>query len=221
MSSPFAIHLPAEQAYTRKLLFAAEVLDAVTLEPVTRAIEVTATGLKRKPTINCDGLFVFLDEGSAQPGRVVVNAAMTPYESVTVAAPVPPAKRVRIELAPRFEYPFTRGATAMRGTLIENLTGNRVAVVGAELWLQWIDDSAGGATWVDAPTHSHSGSNGDFAAILRLSPTQVPRSTAGGALSGRLRVRRQGATRTSAEFSLHEGRVADALPPFAWSELVP
>lgn len=221
MSKPFAVHLPLEQAYARKVLFAAEVIDAVTLDPVTRGVEVTATGLARKPIVNCGGFFVFLEESGAQPQQVIVSAANTPYESITVAAPQPPARRVRIELAPRYEYPFAPGITAMRGTLIESLAGNRVAVSGAEVWLQWIDDTAGGTVWVDAPTHAHSSANGDFAAILRLSPNQVPRPNASGGLIVRLRARREATTRTSSEFALQQGRVADALPPFAWTELVP
>jgi hypothetical protein len=221
MSNAFPIHLPTELAYARKVLFAAEVIDAVTLDPVTRGIEVTATGLARKPIVNHGGFFVFLEEAGAQPQQVVVTAANAPYESITVAAPQLPARRVRIELVPRYDYPFAPGITAMRGSVIESATGNRVAIADAETWLQWIDDTAGGTVWVDAPTHSRSNTQGDFAAILRLLPNQVPRPNASGGLQVRLRVRREVITRTSSEFSIPQGRVADALPPFAWDELVP
>jgi len=219
MSNTFAVRL--EQGYSRKMLFAAEIIDAVTLEPVRNDLRVTATGLKNTPIINYGGSFVWLEEGGRQPQTVVVDASATQYESVTVPAPVMPARSVRIELAPSYSYPFPPGVTALRGTLIENLFGTPTPVIGAELWLQWIDDNASGTSWIDAPTHSHSGAKGDFAALLRLSPAQVPRADAGGGVIGRLSVRREGVTRTSTQFSLGLGRITTGLPSFVWSELVP
>jgi hypothetical protein len=219
VSSSFAIRIPSELAYTRNVLFAAEIVDAVTLQPVTRGIKVSATGLARKPIVNYSGAFVWLEEGTAKPLQIVVVATNSPYESITL--PAPAARSMRIELAPRYDYPFTSGITALRGSLIENLTDSpAVPVPDAEVWLQWIDDTASGTTWVDAPTRSHSRANGDFAALLRLTPKQVPRTVPTG-VRGRLRVSRGGGPRASVEFSLPEGRVADALPPFAWSELLP
>jgi hypothetical protein len=220
MSSTFAVYPPPEQAFTRKVLFAVEILDAVTLEPVTRGLDVRATGLKGKPIVNYDGFFVWLEEGSLQPQQVVIDASKTPYESVTVPAALSPDKTIRIELAPRSDYPFTPGMCVLRASLLESSTGTRVAVAGAEVWLQWVDDNAAGTVWVDAPTHSHSGANGDFAAPLRLAPNQVPRLAAGGGQRAQLRVRRQSNTRTSAEFSLPAGRITDS-PPFAWNDLTP
>lgn len=219
MSSSFTVRI--EQGYARKMLFAAEIIDAVTLVPVTKDIRVTATGLKNSPIINYGGSFVWLEDGGRQPLDVVVDASDTQYESITVTAPVLPARSVRIELAPRCGYAFPPGVTALRGTLLESLFGTPAPVVGAELWLQWIDDNASGTNWVDAPTHSHSGDSGDFAALLRLSPAQVPRADAGGGVIARLSVRRAGATRTSTQFSLGLSRITSGLPPFAWSELVP
>lgn len=221
MSSAFAINLPVERAFERRVLFAVDLIDAVTLETVTRNVEVVATGLKGKPIINCGGSFVWLEEGNAQPQQVIVDTANAPYESVTVPAPVLPARTVRIELAPTYDYPFVPGVTAMRGTLLESRTGIRIPVAGVQIWLQWIDDTAGGTTWIDAPTRCHTSANGDFAVLLRFTPEQVPKPGTGGGLSVRLRANRQGNQRTSTQFTIPEGRVADALPPFAWDELVP
>ena len=218
MSRPFPVHLPTEVAFVRKSLFAVEIVDAVTLEPMVRGLEVKATGLNRDPIVNSGGFFVFLDEGAAQAQAIVIDADKTFSESITVPPPVLPDRRRRVELAPRYDYPFSPGATAMRGTLIESFPADPTPVPGAEIWLQWLDDTL---VWVDAPTHSHSGIKGDFAALLRLTPQQVPKPNAGGSVSARLRVRRDGRTRTSADFSLPTGRVADPLPPFGWSELVP
>ena len=221
MSSSFPIHLPLDQAYRRRVLFAAEIVDAVTLEPVTRGLDVRATGLKRTPVINSSGYFVWLEEGNLQPQEVVIDAEKTPYESITVPVQLQPDKSIRIELAPRYDYPFAAGVTAMRGSLIEARINPPVPVADAEIWLQWIDDNAAGTTWVDAPTHSHSGGNGDFAALLRLSSQQAPRLNADSSLRTRLRVRRPAETRTSAEFSLLEGHVSGPPLPFAWNELMP
>lgn len=224
MSSAFPIHLPLELAYRRRVLFAAEIVDAVTLEPVTRGLDVRATGLKRTPVINSSGYFVWLEEGGQQPQDVVIEASKTPYESITVPALLQPDRSIRIELAPRYDYPFPAGVTAMRGRLIEARVippVPPVPVAGAEIWLQWIDDNAAGTTWVDALTHSHSADNGDFAALLRPSSQQQPRLNADGSLRARLRVRRPAEVRTSAEFSLRESRVSGPPLPFAWNELVP
>ena len=57
------------------MLFAAEIVDAVTLEPVTRGLDVRATGLKRTPIINSSGYFVWLEEGGQQPQDVVIEAS--------------------------------------------------------------------------------------------------------------------------------------------------
>ncbi|NJO35841.1 MAG: hypothetical protein HC869_24925 [Rhodospirillales bacterium] len=50
--------------------------------------------------------------------------------------------------------------------LLESLFGTPTPVAGAEVWLQWDDDKIAGISSIDAPTHSHSGANGDFAALL-------------------------------------------------------
>ncbi|MDR5761463.1 hypothetical protein [Caballeronia sp. LZ035] len=227
----------------RRVLFAVEIVDAVTLDPVTTDIVVSAEGLLRKPVVNHAGLYVFLAEGDALPANVIVSAEGSPYESVTVAAPVPPARMVRVQLAPRYAYPFVAGVTAMRGALIESVADDRVPVVDAVIGLQWLDqlDDAGvvpdaragdeadlggpdddvnpKAIWIDPGLRSHSAATGDFAAVLRLTPSDRPARTIDGALRVRLRVERGNAVRMSDEFPLWQGRVADALPPFAWDEL--
>ena len=130
--------------------------------------------------------------------------------------PEPPAKSVRIELAPRFGYPFPQGATALRGTLRESLYGPPAPVAGARVRLQWFDET----DWIDAPTSVASEASGDFAAPLRLAPKAEPDRRAGG-FAVRLRVDRDGITRTSDEFALQPGRVGSRGQPFIWDELHP
>lgn len=219
MPNGFVIHLPPETGYTRRMLFAVEVVDAVTLEPLTRSVEVKADGLMHKPVINSGGFFVFLREGAAAPLSITIDASGSYSESITVAPPVAPDRSIRVELAPRFDYPFVPGVTAMRGSLVESVPADPTPVSGAEIWLQWLDDIT--TTWIDAPTRSHSNTKGDFAALLRLTPKQVSQPVGGRTVRSRLRVRRGGATRTSVEISLPTGRVAATMPLFGWSELVP
>lgn len=220
MARTFAISLSAERGYARKVLFAAEVVDAATLEPIRVGIKVTASGLKRMPIVNGSGSYVWLEEGSSWPQQIIVETDGSPYEPTTVTAPALPKRSVRIELSPRFEYRFEPGITAVRGTLIERRSGPRVAASGADIWLRWIDANAPATTWVDALTRSHANLQGDFAAILRLAPDHYPRTDSNGALRVRLLARVRGMTRSSPEFSLRQGRVADGLSPFVWNEFI-
>ncbi|WP_457102170.1 hypothetical protein, partial [Microbacterium sp. P5_E9] len=205
MARTFQIDLSPGRGYTRKVLFAAEIVDAATLEPIRQHIKVTASGLKHKPIVNGSGSYVWLDEGGSRPQQIIVETEGSPYESATVTAPALPKRSVRIELSPRFEYPFESGITAVRGTLIERRSGPRVGAAGADIWLRWIDANATVTAWVDTVTRSHANLQGDFAAILRLAPDQSPRTDSNGALRVRLAARVRGMTRSSPEFSIRQG----------------
>jgi hypothetical protein len=151
-----------------------------------------------------------------------------PYESVSLDASqlrLPPAPRplTTIELPARVDYAFPGGVTAALGTLLEDRSLPRVAVANAEVRLLWLDDDQ--VTWHAAPTISHTSANGDFVAVLRLSPADVPH-VENGALTVRLWARRDGvAERRSPDLKLQQGRVADPLTlnalTFAWDELLP
>jgi hypothetical protein len=213
----FPVALPLHAAYSRRLLCAAELVDGVTLDRVRQGVTVSARGLQHKPVVNAGGFFVWLEEGGAAPTRILVDASDTVYADADSAPPAPPAKSVRIELAPRFAYPFPPGATALRGTLRVSRFGPPEPVAGATLRLQW-DDGTG---WVDAPVAVTSEPSGDFAAPLRLSPRAEPRMLPGGGLAVRLRVTRGGMSRTSDEFALAAGRVGSRDQPFIWDDLNP
>jgi hypothetical protein len=223
MTRPFDVHLPPEKAYVRKVLFAVEALDAVTLRRVTQGLTVTASGLKGSPIVNWGGLFVWLREDSAALQKVVIEPGVLPFEKVEIAAaqvamPWPNT----VELPPRSDYPFAPGVTGLRSSLIEqrvNAPARPQAVADAEMRLVWLDDD--GVTWHDAPTRSHTTGFGDFVAILRLASTEVPRLDANGALSVRLRAKRAGGNELGTPaFALPLGRVADTLT-YAWNELQP
>lgn len=219
-----------ETAYIRRVLFALEVLDGVSLARVSQGLRVNAQGLRRKPIVNTSGLLVWLEEGNRTPQGLEIDPGELPYmksalpaAALAVPAPPPPNARpplIRVELAPRRDYAFAAGVTALRGSLVRLRNQNPpVPVAGASVWLRWIDDNAAGTAWMDAPARSTTDANGDFAAALRLSPAQVPRLDANGRVRLRLCAERPQIGRlASPEFQQSPGRVADARQTFAWDE---
>lgn len=231
MSRPFEVRLPLERAYVRNVLFAVELLDAVTLARVSQGVKVLAEGLQGTPFVNASGLFVWLNEDIGPLRKITIDPGILPYESVECAAADLQRPLTTIELPPRVHYPFRGGITGLRGTLVEERTvppERPVPVPNAEVRLRWLDED--GVTWRDAPTASRTAAAGDFAAIMRLAPTQVPRPNADGTFTVRLRARRPvlGA-RDSDDLQLLQGRVADpsTFPhgpdalTFVWDELQP
>jgi len=235
MSRPFATSQPLEQAWQRNVLFAVEVLDAVTLERLSDGLAVKAEGLHGRPVVNTSGIFVWLAEDIAPLQKVTIDPQRLPYERFELPkaqVQQAPAKNV-VELRPRADYPFTAGASGLRGALIETRPApseRPTPVAGAEVRLRWLDDD--GVTWRDASTAAITGPAGDFVTVLRFAPAQVPRVDPGGVLSVRVLATRGGVTRTAAALALPLGRVADPstfphLPAdpnpliFAWDELMP
>ena len=227
MSRPFEIKLPLEDAYSRKSLFAIELLDGVTLERVSQGVKVTATGLQNNPIVNYGGVFVWMQEDIAPLEKVTIDPGTLPFEKIELepadlTLPPNPRPLTIVELSPRVNYAFAPGVTGLRGTLIEEKVVPPVPVPNAEMRLRWLDDD--NVTWHDAPTISHTSSKGDFVSILRFAPTDKP-NLDNGFVTVRLRVRRNGNERSSADFKLLQGRVTDpsTLDPltFAWDELQP
>lgn len=215
MPKPFPVGT-LEIAWTRRVLCAAEIVDAVTLEPVTTGIKVRADGLKRKPQVNWSGFHYWLEEGAAQPQRIVVTSQDDRYSETESVPPVPPEKAIRIELPPRPSYPFPPGATVVRGTLLVSRFGDRQPIAGATVRLQWSD----GPFWINASTAVKTDERGDFAAPLRLGPKDDPRMIGGG-MAVRLRVSRDGLTRTGDEFALPPRKISPQPQPFIWDDLHP
>ena len=216
-------------AYERHALFAVELLDAVTLQRVSTGIEVTAEGLRGKPIVNYGGLFVWLGETLEPLQKISVNPVLLPYERIErtkaqLNLPPEPHPLITIELPPRVNYPFAVGMTGVRGTLIEDRTTVPAhPVAGAEISLRWLDDTS---VWHDAPTTSHTTNAGDFVSILRLSAADVPLVDSAGALTVRLRVRRDVLNeRHSGDLNVPQGRIADPTTLnaliVAWDELQP
>jgi hypothetical protein len=216
-------------AYERHALFAVELLDAVTLQRVSAGIVVTADGLRGRPIVNYGGLFVWLEEKLDSLQKVSVDPGVLPYERVErtkaqLNLPPAPQPLTTIELPPRVDYPFAVGVTGVRGALVEDhMTVPADPVPGAEITLRWLDDTS---VWHDAPTSSHTNDAGDFVSTLRLSAGDVPLVDGGGALTLRLRVRRDALNeRQSGDLKVPQGRIADPATlnalSVAWDELQP
>jgi hypothetical protein len=215
MSFPTA---SVEIAWTRKVMFALELIDPVSFELVSDGVAVTATGLARQPIVNHGGQFVWLAE-AATPLRVQVDPGALRYEAEDLPAPLPPARLLRVVLRPRPGYVVPGGVTAVASSLYQHLPSDPVPAADADAWLQWKDASGGaGGAWIDAAPRSHTAASGDFLALLRLDASRVPELDATGQLRLRLAFERAGVVRTSADLFLPQGRTAD-LAPFAWDLL--
>lgn len=229
MSRPFDVGVPLEQAYLRHSLFAIELLDAVTLVRVSQGVKVVAEGLHGRPSLNAGGLFVWREEPLGPLRKVHIDPGMRPYETVELEKAqlqLPPAAvpLTTIELPPRLDYAFASGITGARGMLIEERVSSPDPVPNAEVRFRWLDDD--GVTWHDAPTTSHTNTDGDFVSILRFGPTDVPRLNASNELTVRLWVRRDATSvRRSDDLRLPQGRITDrstvSALTFAWDELLP
>jgi hypothetical protein len=224
---------PPERAYLRNVLFAIELLDAVTLDRVSQGVKVVAAGLQGKPIVSASGLFVWLQEDFGRLRKVTIDPGPLPYEKVALAPSELQQKRLKtVELPPRVDYAFAVGVTGMRGVLIEERVPSPqrpVPVRDAEVHLRWLDENS---LWQDAPASHTDTRGGDFAAVLRFAPADVPLLDNDGALTVRLRARRGAANeRESADLKLPQGRITDPSafaqdpPPnpliFAWDELQP
>jgi hypothetical protein len=212
-----------EPAYQRHVTLAVELLDAVTLARVTSGVRVTAEGWKRAPIVNSGGLFVWVEEDFEPLRKISVDPRTRPYEAVERPKAKVERPLTRIQLPPRVDYPFPAGMTGLRWMLVEEAVTPPeppTPVAGAEIQLRWLD--ADGVTWREAPTKSHSGDRGNFAAIARLSPADEPLVGSDGALTVRVRVVRDGSRqRDSAQIKLPQGRIADPAGFLAWDELQP
>lgn len=216
---------PPTQAHLRRVLFAIELLDAVTLARVSQGVEVVAEGLHGKPRVSAGGIFVWLEEDFGRLRKVTIEPGLLPYQRVELTpAEVQQNGLKTVELAPRVDFVFVPGITGIRGTLIENRVFPE-PVRDAEIHLRWLDVNG---AWRDAPTISRTDTKGgDFAVVLRLAPSDVPLLDVDGVLTTRLRVRRDGRERESSDLKLPPGRVADpsTFPQapntlvFAWDEL--
>ena len=221
----------------RRVLFAIELIDAVTLERVSEGIKIAVEGLPSKPIVNASGLFVWVETAELQLNQILLDPSLFPVTQVSIDPGTSPYQAVTlnksdlklplttVELAPELNYPFSAGVTVLRGSVFETrllAPQPPTAVKEAKVQLRWLDENN---IWRDASTVSRtSKEGGDFAAVLRLAPADVPLLAANGTLTARLRVDRESAgVRSSIDIHLAPGRIDDAShftpPNFSWDEL--
>src|SRR5262249_46654483 len=106
VTRPFEVH-PLEQAYLRQALFGIELLDAVTLDRVSTGVRVVSDGLRNRPFLNANGVFVWLDEDFDRLRTVTIDPGLLPYERVELTKAQLEKRRLNtVELAPRVDYAF-------------------------------------------------------------------------------------------------------------------
>lgn len=216
---PFDVRLPFERAYLREAMLAVELLDPVTLERVSQGITVTAAGLVGTPIVNFGGLFVWLRQSTAHFQKLVIAPGTWPYEPMEIPAAQVQRPLHTVELKVLANYPFTPGTTAIRGALYEKKVPAGQApqpVAGAAVRLAWLHEDK--LTWIAAPATAVTNARGEFTALLRLAPKDVPALDAQGKMSVRLFAKRAAGGEKHQQFQLPHGRVADAA--YAWDELV-
>jgi hypothetical protein len=209
-----------EQAYRRQVLFALELIDAVSLQRVSSGVKPIAEGLRGTPIVNHGGLFVWLHEDLAALRRITIDTGSLSLHADDIDAADLQLPLTTLQLSPTAGYAFAAGPTVVRSALLESNGGERVAMANARMRLTWLDDN--GLTWHDAPTASRTGPRGDFAALLRLTPSDLPLFDANGQITVRLAASRSGDTRErfTSPFQIPQGRVTDT-PVLAWDDLQP
>jgi hypothetical protein len=216
MARSFEVRLPLEQAYIREVMFALELLDAVTLERVVGGVKVEAIGLTGTPIVNYGGLLVWLKEPDIGFQKIVIDPLALPFEPAEIPAAQLQRPLHTIELKPLSNYPFEPGITAIRGSLYETkvpLGQTPAPIRGATIRLEWKD---GGGNYQPGTTNSVTDDAGDFVSILRFAPKEDP-FVDKESLSIRLFAKRAGGAELSQDLKLLQGRVMDGT--FAWDEL--
>jgi hypothetical protein len=182
------LNLVSIEQHSRNVLVAVELLDPVSMNPVSQGLTLTAQGLSGQPIINLSGRFVWMaspaDKGK-WPSGFVLDPRALPYEKDILPAPEQPSdlanpsikepRLTRYLLRPNPAYPFSDGLTVIRGRL---LTSAKQAqpIPGAEIWLRWKKQKKDGVQNIDATVKGISNSNGDFAAFLRLPANADPKT---------------------------------------------
>ncbi len=207
-----------ERSRERNVLFALELLDAVTLERLNDGIQVQAQGLQGNAVSNSGNLFVWLKEDPTSLATISINAGDLPYQGVELDRSQIQFPLTTVHMAPRVNYPFQAGVTGVRAMLVESKSGS-IPVLDAKIHLRWLNDQG---IWQDAaPFSQTSVDKGGFVAILRLLPGDAPELDSSGALSVRLRASRPSTPpRDSTLLNLIPGRLLAPMT-FAWDELQP
>jgi hypothetical protein len=190
-----------------------------------------AKGLTGNPIVSFGGLFVWLKESAAKFEKLVVEPGVLPFKRAEIPSAQVQLPLHRVELWPIASYPFAPGITGIRGSLIESRPPPGVApvaVAGATIRLEWLDDD--GSTWRPWQASTSTNVAGDFTSILRLARGQSPQANqpprpdeqplldAQGRMTVRLSAQRAAGPQKQLVLQLPQARVSDET--YAWDELL-
>src|SRR3974390_1797991 len=105
MSLTFSVHVPLELLSLRKVRFAVELLDAVSLARVSEGVAVSAAGIVGGPVVNASGLFVWLTSHVGDLKSLDVDPGDLPYEALSLQPSQLATPLTTIELSPTGNYP--------------------------------------------------------------------------------------------------------------------
>ncbi|QDT98555.1 hypothetical protein [Gimesia aquarii] len=217
------LQMKLDVVFHHDVLFGVELLDPVTLKQVYRGFKIAAIGLKSEPFLTQSGIFVWHAENDENLQKITIDPGHRPFTPIELSAAemqgLPPARPLKsVVLSPTVNYPFSDGVTGLVGTVIRART-DREPITDAVILLQWKDEEHG---WFGASTESHSNANGDFVAVLRLTPTQSPQLFEG-LMIVRLQVNWKSEQRHSEKFTVSLGKVTRPTSmndqTFIWDEL--
>lgn len=159
-----------EQAFGRQAILGLELIDGVTLERVYRGIRVQAEGLPNEPQVSRSSVFYWVGKRANQVIQsIAIDPGQRPYEGQTIGPitlnELGSPTLQRVELVPRFDYPFPSGTTGVMGRVVVDESANPiVSVSSAQVTLQVLIDG----DWKRSRLSGISNTQGDFVSTLRL-----------------------------------------------------
>jgi hypothetical protein len=210
--------------------FGVEFLDPISLEVISRDLQVSLQDNPAQPILSSSGRFAWRAESVALPSAVLIKSVSGRYASrrypLEFAQPAVGVPLFRLSLLTAPSYPFTSEVTLVRGRLIEAAAPERVlGIGGAEINLRWFDRVQSDWQERDGP-RCVSSSAGYFAAALPLPPAARPKREADQSLSVRLLIERRDLAgppqqRSTAALTAIKESKQHTLPDIVWSQCLP
>jgi hypothetical protein len=210
----------ASDILRRRVLLGVELIDPVTMKPVSRGVRLKALGLNNGPLVSWSGRFAWLAEDGRWPTRLEFEPGVEPYEAQPFDVPTRtayPAPLLRFILRPTVAYPFGEGLTVARGRLRDSADAGAAPIAGARVWIRWTDKN--GISQPSPPDRliTRTGANGEFAACLRM-PADAKPVLNEGMLAAHITIERDGTIRRLSQ-DLPDGQLLDLPAALAWSDL--
>jgi hypothetical protein len=207
--------------------FGVEFLDPITLDLVSRDLEVSLQDNPAQPILSSSGRFAWRAQSAALPPAVLIKSVSGRYAAwrypLEFAQPPAGVPLLRLSLLTAPSYPFATEMTLVRGRLIEAVASAKLGIGGAEINLRWFDRVQSDWQERDGP-RCVSSSAGYFAAALPLPPGARPKREADQSLSVRLLIERRDLAgppqqRSTPPLTAIKESKQHALPDIVWGQL--